>query len=98
MIFTLNSKNNWEIYNNKPDIEKINLLLGEMGLQILESINQGANNSLSIKMLSGVPIECIIGRLPVLIQLGLIKCKINKSDNYEYFITKNGKDFLIQIN
>ena len=67
-------------------------ILGEMGIQILIAISRGANTKLSIRLLSGVPPECINGRLPVLSSLDLIS-QIQE----EYHLTKRGNDFLVCI-
>ena len=79
------------------DYEKINLLLGEMGIQILKSIYNGATHQESIKMLSGVSLECIIGRLPVLIDLKLINSRKDQKNLTEYKITNKGRQFLTLI-
>jgi predicted transcriptional regulator len=79
------------------DHEKINLLLGEMGIQILESISNGAKHQESIKMLSGVSLECIIGRLPVLLDLKLILSRKDQNNMIEYIITRKGRHFLTMI-
>jgi hypothetical protein len=67
-------------------------ILGEMGIQILVAISQGANTEASIRLLSGVPKECINGRLPVLSSLELIY-QIQE----EYYITKRGNNFLLGV-
>ena len=60
-------------------------LLGYMGIEILVAINNGAKNYETIKLFSGLPISCINGRIPVLLDLGLIK-----KNNDEYFLTEKG--------
>ncbi|MFX1568092.1 MAG: hypothetical protein ACFFCV_06970 [Promethearchaeota archaeon] len=60
-------------------------LLGYMGIEILVAIHNGAKNFETIRLFSGIPISCINGRIPVLIDLGLIK-KIND----EYLLTEKG--------
>ena len=60
-------------------------LLGYMGIEILVAIYNGAKNFETIKLFSGIPISCINGRIPVLIDLGLIK-----KNNDEYFLTEKG--------
>jgi len=67
-------------------------ILGEMGIQILIAISRGANNKVSIRLLSGVPPECITGRLPVLSSLDLIF-----QTQEEYYITERGNSFLVCI-
>lgn len=63
-------------------------LIGDMGFEILLAIEKGARKKNTIKLLSGVPMECINGRLPVLIDLNLIS-KINE----EFHITERGIEF-----
>lgn len=67
-------------------------ILGEMGIQILIAISRGANTKVSIRLLSGVPMECINGRIPVLSNLELIY-----QTQGEYYITERGNNFLICI-
>ena len=67
-------------------------ILGEMGIQILIAISRGANTKGSIRLLSGVPPECINGRLPVLSSLDLI-FQIQE----EFYITERGNSFLVCI-
>ncbi len=63
-------------------------LIGDMGFEILLAIEKGARKKDTIKLFSGVPMECINGRLPVLIDLNLIS-KINE----EFHITERGIEF-----
>ena len=63
-------------------------LLGYMGIEILLAIHNGAKNCETIKLFSGLPISCINGRIPVLIDLGLIR-----KNNDEYFLTEKGISF-----
>ncbi|MFX1418865.1 MAG: winged helix-turn-helix domain-containing protein [Promethearchaeota archaeon] len=60
-------------------------LLGYMGIEILVAIYNGAKNYETIKLFSGLPISCINGRIPVLVDLGLIK-----KNQDEYFLTEKG--------
>ena len=60
-------------------------LLGYMGIEILFAINRGAKDYETIKLFSGLPISCINGRIPVLLDLDLIK-----KNNDEYFLTEKG--------
>lgn len=64
-------------------------ILGEMGIQMLIAIYRGATSQQAIQLLSGVPISCVRGRLPVLINLNLI---IDMQE--EYYITEKGNKFL----
>jgi predicted transcriptional regulator len=65
--------------------EDLKNLLGYMGIEILVSIDKGAKNFETIKLFSGLPISCINGRIPVLLELGLIK-----KNKDEYFLTEKG--------
>jgi predicted transcriptional regulator len=65
--------------------EDLKNLLGYMGIEILVSIDKGAKNFETIKLFSGLPISCINGRIPVLLELGLIK-----KNKEEYFLTEKG--------
>jgi hypothetical protein len=67
-------------------------ILGEMGIQILIAISRGAHTKVSIRLLSGVPPECINGRLPVLSSLDLIF-----QTQEEFYITERGNSFLVCI-
>lgn len=90
-------ENTWEDKcSDKQDIEEqmqsYKYLLGEMGLQILTSILRGVFTESTIMMISGVPMACVRGRLPVLINLGLV---IELQG--EYHITTKGNEFLQMI-
>ena len=80
--------------NKKKLNDSINLkyLIGDMGFEILLAIEKGARKKKTIKLLSGVPMECINGRIPVLIDLNLIS-KINE----EFCITERGIEFKKRI-
>ena len=71
--------------SEKETHEDLKHLLGYMGIEILVAIKNGAKNYETIKLFSGLPISCINGRIPVLLDLGLIK----KNDD-EYFLTEKG--------
>ena len=68
--------------------EDLRHLLGYMGIEILVAIDNGARNYETIKLFSGLPISCINGRIPVLLDLGLIK-----KHNEEYIMTEKGNLF-----
>ncbi|MFW9937865.1 MAG: hypothetical protein ACFFD5_09460 [Candidatus Thorarchaeota archaeon] len=68
-------------------------LLGNMGVEIFIAISQGARDFETIKIFSGVPLECIKGRIPVLLDLNLI-FKNEKG----YNLTQKGFDFIKKIN
>ena len=80
-------------YSRRPETDdnlvSYKYILGEMGIQILIAISRGANTKVSIRLLSGVPPECITGRLPVLSSLELIF-----QTQEEYYITERGNNFL----
>jgi len=63
-------------------------LLGYMGIEIFLAIDKGAKNYETIQLFSGLSIDCIKGRIPVLIDLELIK-KVFE----EHFLTEKGINF-----
>ena len=63
-------------------------LLGDMGIEILLAIEKGAKNYETIQLFSGLPMLCVKGRVPVLLELNLIK-KIKE----EHFLTEKGINF-----
>jgi len=73
---------------DKDDMDDLVYLLGNMGIEILISIHKGAKNFETIKLFSGIPIECIRGRIPVLLGLQLIE-----KTNNEYVLTQKGVRF-----
>lgn len=80
-----------------PDREELvsyKYLLGDMGISILSAIARGARTRDAIMMLSGVPMACVNGRMPVLTNLKLV-LKINLE---EYVVTTRGIAFLRCIN
>lgn len=84
--------NNLDISKKNEDEETLlsyQYILGEMGIQILVAIYRGATSQNAIQLLSGVPISCVKGRLPVLINLNLI---VDMQE--EYYITEKGNKFL----
>lgn len=78
--------------NIEESPENIKYLLGDMGIEILYAIEKGAKDFETIKLFSGVSMECIIGRIPVLMDLGLIE----KKEKW-YFLTLKGFDFKEKI-
>lgn len=76
------------------ELRSYKYLLGDFGIAMLLAVARGARNGESIMMLSGVPSACITGRMPVLLNLKLIEENVN----HEYFITRNGKEFLKCVN
>ncbi len=74
--------------HQEETFDELKYLLGNMGIDILWAIDKGATNFETIKLFSGVPIACIKGRVPVLLDLNLIYMKEN-----EYFLTEKGENF-----
>ncbi|MFW9941667.1 MAG: hypothetical protein ACFFFT_11555 [Candidatus Thorarchaeota archaeon] len=72
--------------------EDLKILLGYMGIEILFAIDKGAKNFETIKLFSGLPISCVKGRIPVLLELNLIKI-VKK----EYFLTERGNELKNQL-
>ena len=71
--------------DEKESKEDLKILLGYMGIEILFAIDKGAKNFETIKLFSGLPSSCIKGRIPVLLELNLIKI-VKK----EHFLTEKG--------
>jgi hypothetical protein len=69
-------------------------ILGDLGIAILTAVARGAHAKDSIFMLSGVPMSCVLGRMPVLQNLKLV---IILGDD-EIHISKRGLEFLKCIN
>jgi hypothetical protein len=67
-------------------------LLGNMGIEILLAIEKGAKSYETIQLFSGLPMLCVKGRIPVLLELKLIK-KIKE----EHFLTKKGINFKMKL-
>ena len=59
-------------------LDDLKYLLGNMGIEILLAIDKGAKDFETIKLFSGIPLSCIKGRIPVLIDLNLIEKHNNK--------------------
>jgi predicted transcriptional regulator len=74
--------------SEKETHEDLKNLLGYMGIEILVAIDNGAKNFETIKLFSGLPNSCINGRIPVLLDLKLIK-----KNNDEYILTDKGRIF-----
>ncbi len=73
-------------------LKDIKYLLGNMGMDIFFAIDNGAKDYETIKIFSGLPMACVKGRLPVLLDLLLVV----KNDN-GYFLTNKGLNFKAQI-
>ncbi len=93
---TLKNSTNINPSLSESEIEELTsfkYLLGDFGIQIASAIYKGAQNDDAIMMLSGVPMACVTGRLPVLINLKLVEITDSK-----YIITQKGSNFLKCIN
>lgn len=75
-------------------IESIKMILGDMGIKILKALHVGPMDVKSINFLSGVPIACVRGRIPVLKSLNLIK---DVGNGNAYALDKDGEAFLRAI-
>ena len=74
--------------NSENKFENLKYLLGNLGIDILIAVEKGASNFETIEIISGVPIACIKGRIPVLIDLDLVKISPQG-----YILTETGIDF-----
>ena len=74
--------------NEKESVQDLKCLLGNMGLDIFYAIDRGAKDFETMKIFSGLPMACIKGRIPVLMELNLI-VKNKKG----YFLTEKGLSF-----
>jgi|LGOV01.1.fsa_nt_gb predicted transcriptional regulator len=73
-------------------LKDIKYLLGNMGMDIFFAIDNGAKDCETIKIFSGLPMACVKGRLPVLLDLLLV---VKNDDGY--FLTNKGLNFKAQI-
>ena len=78
--------------SGEESLEDLKYLLGNMGIEILFAIDKGAKDFETIKLFSGLPIACIKGRIPVLLDLKLIR-----ENDEEYFLEEKGIDFKKQL-
>ena len=76
----------------EESLDDLKYLLGNMGIEILLAIDRGAKDFETIKLFSGIPLSCIRGRIPVLIDLNLIEKKDNK-----YSLKEKGINFKEKI-
>lgn len=74
--------------NSENKFENLKYLLGNLGIDILIAVEKGASNFETIEIISGVPIACIKGRIPVLIDLDLVK-----NSPHGYILTETGVEF-----
>ena len=76
-------------FEENESFDDLKYLLGNMGIEILFAIGNGAKNFKTIKLFSGVPLSCIKGRVPVLLELALIE-----KNNNDYILTEKGLKFI----
>ncbi|MBY8988903.1 MAG: hypothetical protein KGD61_10655 [Candidatus Lokiarchaeota archaeon] len=73
-------------------LQDLKCLLGNMGVDIFFAIDKGAKDFETMKIFSGLPMACIKGRVPVLLELKLIV-----KNNDGYFLTNKGLSFKEKI-
>ena len=73
-------------------LEDLKCLLGNMGVDIFFAIDKGAKDFETMRIFSGLPMACIKGRVPVLLELKLI---VKNADGY--FLTNKGLSFKEKI-
>ncbi|NVM19713.1 MAG: hypothetical protein HWN80_18570 [Candidatus Lokiarchaeota archaeon] len=69
-------------------VQDLKCLLGNMGMDIFFAIDKGAKDFETMKIFSGLPMACVKGRVPVLLELKLIE-----ETNEGYFLTNKGLNF-----
>lgn len=69
-------------------VEDLKCLLGNMGIDIFFAIYNGAKDFETMKIFSGLPMACVKGRVPVLMELRLIL-----KNEEGYFLTNKGLSF-----
>ncbi|MHA2392467.1 MAG: hypothetical protein ACXAEX_11035 [Promethearchaeota archaeon] len=74
--------------NGEESKDDLKNLLGFMGIEIFIAIEKGAKTYETIKLFSGLPMSCVKGRIPVLLELNLIEV-VKK----EHFLTEKGIRF-----
>ncbi|NHJ21925.1 MAG: hypothetical protein EAX91_13340 [Candidatus Lokiarchaeota archaeon] len=72
--------------------QDLKYLLGNMGVDIFLAIDKGAKDFETMKIFSGLPMACIKGRVPVLLELKLVV----KNDE-GYVLTDKGLSFRDKI-
>jgi len=78
--------------NGEESFQDLKCLLGNMGIEIFFAIVKGAKDYESMKIFTGLPMACIKGRVPVLLELMLVKKNIEG-----YILTKKGLDLKEKI-
>ncbi|NVM43560.1 MAG: hypothetical protein HWN79_01475 [Candidatus Lokiarchaeota archaeon] len=76
----------------EESLQDLKYLLGNMGVDIFFAIDKGAKDFETMKIISGLPMACIKGRVPVLLELNLIL-----KNNDGYFLTNKGLSFKEKI-
>jgi len=76
----------------EESLQDLKCLLGNMGIEIFFAIERGAKDYETMKIFSGLPMACIKGRVPVLLELKLVK-----KDIEGYILTKKGLSFKKKI-
>jgi len=76
----------------EESVQELKCLLGNMGVEIFFAIEKGAKDYESMKIFSGLPMACIKGRVPVLLELNLVK-----KDVEGYILTEKGLSFKKKI-
>ncbi|HUW90700.1 MAG TPA: hypothetical protein VMV43_09275 [Candidatus Nanopelagicaceae bacterium] len=76
----------------EESLQDLKCLLGNMGIEIFFAIERGAKDYETMKIFSGLPMACIKGRVPVLLELKLVK-----KDIEGYSLTKKGLSFKKKI-
>lgn len=74
------------------DATELDFLIGYVGKDILRAIYNGCKTADTIFWFSGCPVNCVKGRLPVLMNLDLIT-----GVEGEYILTEFGENFLTQL-
>ncbi|MHA1747408.1 MAG: hypothetical protein ACTSYF_02050 [Promethearchaeota archaeon] len=69
--------------------ESLKMVLGDIGIQILKALRLGPMDVKSIAFLTGVPLACVKGRIPVLKSLDLIR-----DNKKKVALDKEGEKFL----
>jgi predicted transcriptional regulator len=76
----------------EESFQDLKCLLGNMGVDIFLAIDKGAKDFETMKIFSGLPMACIKGRVPVLLELKLVV----KNDE-GYVLTDKGLSFKDKI-
>ncbi len=76
----------------EESLQDLKYLLGNMGVDIFFAIDKGAKDFETMKIISGLPMACIKGRVPVLLELNLIL-----KNNDGYLLTNKGLSFKQKI-